>query len=176
MTSYIDMQKLKKRGKTIPNPDREKPRPGASSPCTARHTCTRPTARRDRHRLHHRGRERNRRRRSQHRAHARESRGRGRGHRRRAPALERRGGDNPRRAQQIFEDSSTDASRLRVRATCRGLHLIRFGMKASSRKTGELGRTAEKGSMDYVASESRPLLGVLPSNARAFAYAGIAAG
>jgi hypothetical protein len=67
------------------NPDREKPRPGASSPCTAQHTGTRPTARRDRHRLHYRGRERNRRRRSQHRAHARESRGRGRGHRR-APA------------------------------------------------------------------------------------------
>ena len=71
------------------NPDREKLRPGASSPCTAQHTCTRPTARRDRHRLHHRGRERNRRRRSQHRAHARESRGRGRGHRRRAPASAR---------------------------------------------------------------------------------------
>jgi hypothetical protein len=68
------------------NPDRENPRPGASPPCTAQHTCTRPTARRDRHRLHHWGRERNRRRRNQHQAHARECRGRGRGHRRRTPA------------------------------------------------------------------------------------------
>ena len=45
-------------------------------------TRIRPTARQDRHRLHHRGRERNRRRRIQHRAHPRKSRGRGREHRR----------------------------------------------------------------------------------------------
>ena len=42
-------------------PDREKTRPGASSHGTAQHARIRPTARRDRHRLHHRGRERNRR-------------------------------------------------------------------------------------------------------------------
>ena len=46
------------------------PRPGASSRATAQHARIRPTALRDRHRLHHRGRERNRRRKSRRRAHA----------------------------------------------------------------------------------------------------------
>ena len=68
-------QNPRKRKKTTTQ-TAKKPRPGASSPCTAQHTRIRPTARRDRHRLHHRGRERNRRRRSQHHAHAREGRGR----------------------------------------------------------------------------------------------------
>jgi hypothetical protein len=53
----IGSQKTKQKNMTQTtkhNPDREKLRPGAFSPCYAQHAWTRPTARRDRHRLHKR--------------------------------------------------------------------------------------------------------------------------